>query len=293
MPQDRYFDKFPQITYSNTFCVDITRRIKFTDIAYFSPYIFYTYDISENERPDQFSYRYYDDQYKTWILYLSNKIVDPYYEWYLSDDEFNSFLTTKYGSVVESQQKIDYYRNDWTNSDPLETNGYEALAFSLKKYWHPVYDDFGNILEYKRVPKDWKITTNKIVSYEVSNTNFTENEICDIVFTASNTGSGQVISSSNTRVYLKHLSGTHLESNTITISGSSYIYGRESEINTIFTSATLVSNNIAPEEEVYWRGVTHYDEELEKNEFNKTIKVIDSNFSTNVVVNLISLMEEI
>jgi hypothetical protein len=293
MPQDRYFDKFPQITYSNTFCVDITRRIKFTDIAYFSPYIFYTYDISENERPDQFSYRYYDDQYKTWILYLSNKIVDPYYEWYLSDDEFNSFLTTKYGSVVESQQKIDYYRNDWTNSDPLETNGYEALAFSLKKYWHPVYDDFGNILEYKRVPKDWKITTNKIVSYEVSNTNFTENEICDIVFTASNTGSGQVISSSNTRVYLKHLSGTHLESNTITISGSSYIYGRESEVNTIFTSATLESNNIAPEEEVYWRGVTHYDEELEKNEFNKTIKVLDSNFSTNVVVNLVSLMEEI
>ena len=293
MPEDRYFDKFPQIQYSNTASIDITRRVTITDIAYFNPYIFYTYDISEHERPDQFSYRYYDDQFKTWLVYLSNKIVDPYYEWYLSDDEFNSFLTTKYGSVVESQQKIDYYRNDWTNSDPLETNGYEALAFSLKKYWHPVYDDFGNILEYKRVPKDWKITTNKIVSYEVSNTNFTENEICDIVFTASNTGSGQVISSSNTRVYLKHLSGTHLESNTITISGSSYIYGRESEVNTIFTSATLESNNIAPEEEVYWRGVTHYDEELEKNEFNKTIKVLDSNFSTNVVVNLVSLMEEI
>ena len=217
MPEDRYFDKFPQIQYSNTASIDITRRVTITDIAYFNPYIFYTYDISENERPDQFSYRYYDDQFKTWLVYLSNKIVDPYYEWYLSDDEFNSFLTTKYGSVVESQQKIDYYRNDWTNSDPLETNGYEALAFSLKKYWHPVYDDFGNILEYKRVPKDWKITTNKIVSYEVSNTNFVENEICDIVFTASNTGSGQVISSSNTRVYLKHLSGTHLESNTITI----------------------------------------------------------------------------
>ena len=293
MPEDRYFDKFPQIQYSNTASIDITRRVTITDIAYFNPYIFYTYDISEHERPDQFSYRYYDDQFKTWLVYLSNKIVDPYYEWYLSDDEFNSFLTTKYGSVVESQQKIDYFRNDWTNSDTLETNGFEALAFSLKKYWHPVYDDFGNILEYKRVPKDWKITTNKIVSYEVSNTNFTENEICDIVFTASNTGSGQVISSSNTRVYLKHLSGTHLESNTITISGSSYIYGRESEVNTIFTSATLESNNIAPEEEVYWRGVTHYDEELEKNEFNKTIKVLDSNFSTNVVVNLVSLMEEI
>jgi hypothetical protein len=292
MPEDRYFDKFPQIQYSNTTSIDITRRVTITDVAYFNPYIFYTYDISEHERPDQFSYRYYDDQFKTWLVYLSNKIVDPYYECYLSDDEFNSFLTTKYGSVVESQQKIDYYRNDWTNSDPLETNGYEALAFSLKKYWHPVYDDFGNILEYKRVPKDWKITTNRIVSYEVSNTNFTENEICDIVFTASNTGSGQVISSSNTRVYLKHLSGTHLESNTITISGSSYIYGRESEINTIFTSATLVSNNIAPEEEVYWKGITHYDDELEKNEYNRTIKVLDSSLAGNAVIGLLDLLEE-
>jgi|TARA_R110000851_G_scaffold39966_4_gene101110 hypothetical protein len=292
MSEDRYFDKLPQIKYSNTDSIDITRRISITDVAYYDPYIFYTYDISEHERPDQFSYRYFDDQYKSWILYLSNKIVDPYYEWYMTNDEFNSFLNTKYGSVVESQQKIDYYRNDWTNSDSLETNGYEALAFSLKKYWHPVYDSFGNILEYKRIPKDWKITTNKIVSYEVSNTNFIENEICNIVFTAANNGSGQVISTSNTRVYLKHLSGTHLESNTITISGSSYIYGNDSGINTIFTSATLVSNNIAPEEEVYWKGITHFDDELEKNEFNKTIRVIDSSLAGNVVLNLIDLFEE-
>ena len=122
--------------------------------------------------------------------------------------------------------------------------------------------------------------------------NFIENEMCDIVFTASNTGSGQVISSSNTRVYLKHLSGTHLESNTITISGSSYIYGRESEINTIFTSATLVSNNIAPEEEVYWKGITHYDDELEKNEYNRTIKVLDSSLAGNAVIGLLDLLEE-
>ena len=91
---------------------------------------------------------------------------------------------------------------------------------------------------------------------------------------------------------MKHLSGTHLESNTITISGSSYIYGNDSGINTIFTSATLVSNNIAPEEEVYWKGITHFDDELEKNEFNKTIRVIDSSLAGNVVLNLIDLFEE-
>ena len=39
MPEDRYFDKFPQIQYSNTASIDITRRVTITDIAYFNPYI--------------------------------------------------------------------------------------------------------------------------------------------------------------------------------------------------------------------------------------------------------------
>ena len=91
---------------------------------------------------------------------------------------------------------------------------------------------------------------------------------------------------------LIYLTETQLENNTITTSDSSYIYGRESEINTIFTSATLVSNNIAPEEEVYWKGITHYDDELEKNEFNRTIKVLDSSLAGNAVIGLLDLLEE-
>jgi hypothetical protein len=53
-----------------------------------------------------------------------------------------------------------------------------------------------------------------------------------------------------------------------------------------------MANNIAPEEEVYWKGITHYDDELEKNEFNRTIKVLDSSLAGNAVIGLLDLLEE-
>jgi hypothetical protein len=91
----RYFDKFPIITYSNTEVVDITRRVTMLDKTIQNPYVFYPYEIDSNERADQLSARYYEDQFKSWMIYLSNKIVDPYYEWYLSEDEFVNFIIKK------------------------------------------------------------------------------------------------------------------------------------------------------------------------------------------------------
>ena len=60
MPE-RYFEKFPVITYSNNQVVDITKRVTLLDRVSESPYVFYPYDISNAERADHFSHRYYED----------------------------------------------------------------------------------------------------------------------------------------------------------------------------------------------------------------------------------------
>ena len=292
MTIDRYFDKFPKITYANTASVDIIRRVKVLDKYYSSPYYFYPYDISEKERADQFSSRYYQDSYKIWIVYLSNKIIDPYYEWYMHDKQFYEFLANKYGSVYNTQTKIKYYRNDWEGVEDIAVNFYDAMDNNLKKYWVPSYDSFGNVKGYQRLKKDWIMNTNKIFRYETSNTNFIIDEVCDIIFDGNNTGKGQVLNKSNTYVYLQHLYGTYETSDTVSITPSSYIYGNDSQINTIFTSATVVANNINAEEEVYWKPVTYIDYEKEKNEFNKTIKVIDNALAPQIVNELYDLMRQ-
>ena len=150
MSQDKYFDKFPLITYSNNIVVDITKRVTLLDRVSKNPYIFYPFDLSGSERADQFSNRYYDDSYKSWILYLSNNITDPYYEWYLSDDELNNLIEKKYGSIVDAQQKIKYYRNDWENQDPISVSAYDSLSENRKKYWNPEYLNGNKIINYVR-----------------------------------------------------------------------------------------------------------------------------------------------
>jgi hypothetical protein len=323
MPE-RYFEKFPKITYSNNEVVDITKRVTLLDRVSENPYVFYPYEISSDERADQFSWRYYEDQYRSWILYLSNKIVDPYYDWYLTNQQFTDFITKKYGSIPDSQQKIKFFRNNWekNKNENIKFNEYNSLTVAQQYYWEPIYQG-ANIYGYKRKENDWKKDTNKIVRYSVSATDFQlksflNDEIVNIVFDNYNSGNGQFVLSNtinamvnsylqtNTNlnfVYLKHMRGQYETNNTsgIVVTGNSYIYGTESQVNVAISivenestndAVLVVANNIPADEEIYWEGVTYYDFENEKNEYNKTIRVMDKTLSDTAVDNLINLMKE-
>jgi hypothetical protein len=83
------------------------------------------------------------------------------------------------------------------------------------------------------------------------------------------------------------LSGVYIDSEEVELSSNSYIYGRESGCNTSFAtvngeyvSVEMISENLKPEEEIYWTSVTYYDFENEKNEFNKTIRVLDARYAS-------------
>ena len=293
MSKDRYFDKFPLITYSNNVVVDITKRVTLLDKVSRNPYVFYPYDITSDERAEQFSGRYYQDVYKSWMLYLGNKITDPYYEWYLAENEFLGMLENKYGSIYNSKRKIKYYRNNWEFQEPTITvSGYNALDVNMKKYWEPNYSVGSTILNYTRKEIDWTCSTNKIISYAVANTSFTKDEIVEIYLDGFSQGQGQVSKTSNNYIYVQHVSGYFQESSELIINENAYIYGTESNVNTSLTEATTIVSNIEENELNYWKAYTYYDYEYEKNEFNRSIRVIDSDYAELAVNNLTELLKE-
>jgi hypothetical protein len=284
---EKYFSKFPKITYSNNYVVDITRRVVLTNAVSTSAYAFYPYDITADERADQFSYRYYNDQYQSWLLYITNQITDPYYGWYLTDPQFNEFVELKYNSLTLAQQKVKYYKNNWENVENISVSEYNSLTDVNQSYWDPVYGNGYAISSYKRKQLDLSATTNKVISYTVSNTSFTMDERCKIVYNSSYIGYGQVAASANNKLYLQHVSGTFFSS----LSGTCYVYGTESGVNTVFTAVTAVSNNISEGELVYWTPVTYYDYEYSKNEYNKSIRVLDSKYAQQAADNLKDLLK--
>ena len=284
---EKYFSKFPKIEYSNNFVVDITRRVVLTNKFSTNPYSFYPYDITSEERPDQFSFRYYKDQFQSWLLYITNEITDPYYGWYLTTSQFNELIEKKYGSIETSQRKIKYYRNNWQNVENISVSEYNALTDARQYYWDPVYGNGYNVTSYKRKTLDLTTTTNKVISYLVSNTSFIVDEICKVVYNSNEVGYGQLAAAANNTLCLQHVYGSYYSN----VSGTCYVYGTESGINTAFTSVTAVSNNISEEEMVYWTPVTYYDYEYDKNEYNRSIKVMDSKYAQQASDNLKNLLK--
>jgi len=293
MTINRYFENFPIINYANTQVVDITKRVAVLDSVLGNPYAFHAYEISEFERPDQFSNRYYEDPFKSWILYLTNRITDPLNEWYMQQNELEQLCENKYSSLFNAQNKIKYYQNDYVDKEPISISLFQSLPQQLKKYWIPDYGVNNRIVSYSRRQADWKTNTNRIVQYTLNESNtFVVDEVLDIYYDTNNSGKGQVLSVQGDIMYVKHVSGQFFTTETVDTEPGSYIYGHESETQSLFTNFEWVANSIPEAEVSYWRPVTYYEYEIEKNEFNKTISVMDSNYKKLITDELRNKMKE-
>lgn len=288
---EKYFDKFQIISYANTVARNITQRAVVLNSVYNNPIFYYPYDIQQGERADNISDRYYKDEYMDWILRLTNKVVDPYYDWYLDETTFKDFVVKKYGSYTAAMSKVKFYRNNWYSSpDPISQSQYDSIAGSLKKFFEPIYSDVyysTTPLGYKRKQIDWKKTTNKIVRYNVVGTNYIIDEIVDVFFGSEKIGGGQVCSKTSTSLSIHHTSGVVTDDE----GASAYsLKGRESGTTLVYTTATLVADVIPVEEINYWEPVYAFDYENEINENNKSIQVLKSEYSGQIATELKRLM---
>ena len=144
-----------------------------------------------------------------------------------------------------------------------------------------------DVISYRRKRIDWNISTNSIVNYSVANSSFKNNEIVNVYFDVNHQGSGQVCFANSSSISIQHVQNY---TSGITITGSSYIYGTESQTNTAFTTATVLINNINLNQQTYWSPVYYYDIEQEKNENNKSIVVLNKNYSSTMASQLKRLL---
>ena len=288
----KYFSNFPKINYSNTEVIDITRRVKVVDHTKYSPFQFYPYDITTHLRSDQIAEFYYENSYLDWLIYISNEIVDPYYDWYVRDDQLNELIKFKYGSVENAKKRIKYFMNNWFNhaDDQLSISHYQnVLAKPLKKYWEPFFSENGDIMLYKRKRIDQTVNTNKIIDFRisyVSGNSYTKEEFVDIFHSANQVGTGEVVFSNSTIVRIQSVQGNTFANS----SSQTYIVGETSKANGHATSSNTMTENITNEENAYWTPIYQFDYEIIENEKNRTLKLVDNGiipFITNEFLNKI------
>ena len=114
-----YFDKFPIVTYKGVQIRDITRRVRFLNSSISNPFAFLPYTVQQGDKPEDVAYYYYGSTEYTWLVYLSNNIVDPYHDWPLTESNFTEFLKSKYQKM---SGQTGYKIIDWTQNETITDN---------------------------------------------------------------------------------------------------------------------------------------------------------------------------
>lgn len=97
-----YFKYFPKINYQGEVLRDITTRPKFLDELAQDPYSFLPYTIKDGETAHEVSQYYYGSPVYVWMIYLANDMVDPYFDWPISDAEVEKTIVKKYKDQAEA-----------------------------------------------------------------------------------------------------------------------------------------------------------------------------------------------
>jgi len=139
-----YFNNLPTIQYGSKVARNLITRPKIKDFILGNPTVIYDYVIKDGERPDTIANAYYGDSNFVWLVFLANNIVDPYYDWPLTQNQFKEYIIDKYGSVELAKSTIKHYVHK-TKGTVITKETFDLNATMLKI----VASDYKSVDVYK------------------------------------------------------------------------------------------------------------------------------------------------
>ena len=112
-----YFRNLPKVRYDingaepNKYLnvTNIMKRISFKPSVIEDITDYYPYRVKDGERPDILSFQQYGSVAYAYLIMLINDIYDPLFDWPLTSQQFEKYLTSKYGSVSSAMGTTKYY----------------------------------------------------------------------------------------------------------------------------------------------------------------------------------------
>ena len=282
-----FLDKFPKIPYNISgtkpanynLVTNIFFRFSFLRDIINNASAYEEYTIRDGDTPEIVAHKYYGDSEAYWLILYANDIYDPQYDWPLTQQNFNNYIETKYGSVANSQAQMHHYEKvvgrQVENSDEFLFNTYEidyapATIMILKVSSYTGAQDPGDIV-YQSADYTYANAsfTAEIVSFSGANDHmFLTNTIGNYVTTSPTynyTKGGPV--AANTAAY--GFTTEQILYPDMTIPHDYYV-----NISAEPYTETYTVNGKMVTEVTGRRAVTCYDHETELNEKKRHIKLI-------------------
>jgi hypothetical protein len=193
---------------------------------------------------------------------LTNGVIDPYYDYLISEENFNKFIIKKYGSIPYARQTIHSWAQNWqSDKRQITPVQYAALPATHKKYWAPVVISVYNDPSYYVRSDDQTILkSNRTVTISLEDTSsLVVNSEYQGLCVNNSTYVGVIRKITPTRITMDNVWGP--------ITGSEY---------TEIANAVVDLKSIPADEVSYWTPISIYDFEAAKNALRQNIKLIDS-----------------
>jgi hypothetical protein len=68
--------------------------------------LFYSYDIQDGDTPEMIANKYYGDPYRYWIVLFANNLIDPQWDWPMSQNLFGNYIIDKYTNATANSLSI-------------------------------------------------------------------------------------------------------------------------------------------------------------------------------------------
>jgi hypothetical protein len=126
-----YFNEFPLMAYdvkgdkNYKLLPNILKRVKLRSGIRSGAFLFDNYDVKDGERPEDIAYKYLGDAELHWVILMTNNITDRYYQWPLTQPQFQEHLEDKYG--LANIDAVHHYEKT-TDSGPTSSRDNSHLV---------------------------------------------------------------------------------------------------------------------------------------------------------------------
>ena len=128
-----YFSQFEQGYYdlkgdgNEKLVTDLMTRVKVREKIIDEASLYDKYDVPSGERPEDTAFKHFGSAQYHWVILMTNNITDAFYEWPMSEQNFEAFLKDKY----TNPDAIHHYETT-QSSGKTKANGPEDYSYLIE-----------------------------------------------------------------------------------------------------------------------------------------------------------------
>jgi len=128
-----YFSQFEQGYYdlkgdgNEKLVTDLMTRVKVREKIIDEASLYDNYDVPSGERPEDTAFKHFGSAQYHWVILMTNNITDAFYEWPMSEQNFEAFLKDKY----TNPDAIHHYETT-QSSGKTKANGPDDYSYLVE-----------------------------------------------------------------------------------------------------------------------------------------------------------------